>query len=233
MLKKIVLLAAALFAVHSSGTQFIAQANAACSDEPAQGVDWHDCRKRNLMLSGNDLKKANLENTNFTSTDMRDSEFDGANFRKSVLFRVAFDNSSAKKANFEKAAAYRVSFKKTVLTEAIFRKSEIQRVDFSGAQLTGADFSKSEAGRTRFDETQMGNNDFTHANIARADFRNAKISGPLIFKGAYFYLTRFEGVDLSMSTGIQQWQLDMACGDDETKIPDGLAKPAAWPCTVE
>ena len=206
---------------------------AECADDAVKGVNWEGCRKRNLMLSGTDLRDANLQETNFTSTDMRGSQFDKADFHKAVLFRVAFDDSSAKGANFEKAIGYRVSFKKTDLSMAVFIKSEMQRVDFSGSTLTGADFSKAEVGRTIFDETVLGGNDFSFANVSRADFRKAIWSGPVKFGGAYFFQTLIAGVDLSKTTGLAQWQIDMACGDEKTVLPSGLQTPEAWPCTSE
>ncbi|MCF6322446.1 MAG: pentapeptide repeat-containing protein, partial [Rhizobiaceae bacterium] len=127
----------------------------------------------------------------------------------------------------------RVSFKNTNLEQAIFRKSEMIRVDFSKANLKGVDFSKSEAGRTRFDDAILGDNDFSFANVARADFRKARITGPIAFSGAYFYRTRLEGVDLTNTTGLVQWQIEMACGDDATKLPEGVIKPQSWPCSSE
>jgi hypothetical protein len=47
---------------------------------------------------------------------------------------------------------------------------------------------------------------------------------------AYTYRTRFEATDLSQVTGLTQEQLEAACGDDETRLPEGLAVPAGWPC---
>ena len=209
---------------------FATPAFAECSDSPDKKVDWQGCRKRNLMLTDTNLEAANLKETNFTSTDMRNSHFDKADFFKAVLIRVAFDDSSAKNANFEKAIGYRVSFRRTDLTEANFKKSEMQRVDFSGSRLTNVNFSKSEVGRTLYIEAILGNNDFSFANVSRADFRKAIINGPIEFGGAFFFQTRFEGVDLTKTTGLQQWQINMACGDTKTKLPPGLNAPASWPC---
>ena len=211
----------------------IMQAHAACGDSPGAGVNWEGCRKRNLVLSGTDLSNAQLKDTNFTSTDMRQSKFDGANFRKAVLLRVAFDESSAKGAIFEKAIIYRVSFKNSDLSQSMFQKSEMLRVNFNGANLTGTNFSKSEAGRSQFENATMGNNDFSFSNLARADFRKAKIKGPLKLEGAFLFQTRIEGVDISKAIGLAQWQVDMACGDEETLLPEGLTRPDEWGCEGE
>jgi hypothetical protein len=41
---------------------------------------------------------------------------------------------------------------------------------------------------------------------------------------------RIEGVDLSGVADLTQSQLGIACGDDVTKLPDGLERPEEWPC---
>ena len=69
------------------------------------------------------------------------------------------------------------------------------------------------------------------ANLARADFRGATFTAPIDFDGAFFFLTRIEGLDLSKSTGLSQWQLNMACGDARTELPSGLTRPEDWPCS--
>ncbi|MCF6322337.1 MAG: pentapeptide repeat-containing protein, partial [Rhizobiaceae bacterium] len=86
-MKNIILLAIGFLVLQFSEPSLVSQAVAACSDDPQQGVNWEGCRKRNLMLSGVDLRDANLQKTNFTSTDMRDSEFDNADFRKAAVHR--------------------------------------------------------------------------------------------------------------------------------------------------
>ncbi len=230
-MKNLLLLALTFSAFSIVNPQFNDEARAACGDEAAQKVNWEGCRKRNLVLSGSNMKQANFKGTNFSSTDMRNSEFDNTDFEKSVLLRVFFDGSSAKNANFEKAIVYRVNFKNANLENAVFHKAEMLRVNFSGANLTSANFSKAEAGRSIFAKAALGNNDFSNASLARADFRGSKINGPLNFTGAYFYQTRIEGVDLSHATGLKQWQIDMACGDDATKLPDGVNRPGSWSCT--
>jgi len=208
-------------------------AAADCSADPASSIDWAGCRKRNLMLNRSDLTGANLSDVDFTSTDLRDSNLDGADLSKANLLRSMIDNSKAAGANFEKAIGFRTSFVKTDLTSARFAKSEMQRADFTGASLTNVDFEKSELGRAIFSNADINGTNFRFANIARADFRNARFDTPIEFTGAFFYLTRIEGVDLSQATGLAQWQVDMSCGDGATKLPEGLTGSQDWPCEEE
>ncbi|NEK55267.1 pentapeptide repeat-containing protein, partial [Rhizobium leguminosarum] len=50
---------------------------------------------------------------------------------------------------------------------------------------------------------------------------------------AFMFLTHIEGLDLSAATGLEQAQIDLACGDASTKLPVGLSAPTTWPCPAE
>ena len=71
-----------------------------------------------------------------------------------------------------------------------------------------------------------------YAYIARANFSGANLAG-VDFSGAYMLRTNFEGSDLSKVENLIQQQIEIACGDDETKLPSDLQKPAAWPCAQD
>ncbi len=204
-----------------------------CGDSAQAGVDWQDCRKRNLMLDGSDLSDSKLSGTDFSSTDLRHTKLMNSNLSKSALARAMLDESHAPDANFEKALGYRTSFVNADLSNANFLKSEMQRANFTGANLTNANFEKSELGRVNFSDADLNGTDFRYSNLARADFRTAKFETPIDFTGTYLYQTRFEGVDLSKAIGIQQWQIDLACGNDSTKLPSGITAPASWPCAAD
>jgi uncharacterized protein YjbI with pentapeptide repeats len=68
-----------------------------------------------------------------------------------------------------------------------------------------------------------------YAYIARADFRGTTLNG-VNLGGAYMFLTHFEGADLSRAKSLTQEQIEIACGDNKTKLPNNLQKPTAWPC---
>lgn len=204
-----------------------------CKASPTAGVDWQDCRKRNLILEGSDLSGGKLSDADFSSTDLRGTKLDSADFSKAALARAMLDKAHAPEARFEKALGYRTSFAGANLANANFNKAEMHRANFSDAILTNADFDKSELGRVDFSGADINNARFRYANLSRADFRSAKFDTAIDFTGAYFYLTRFEGVDLSNAVGMTQWQVEMACGDDSTKLPADLKRPSNWPCTEE
>ncbi|MEW9834307.1 pentapeptide repeat-containing protein [Mesorhizobium sp. ZMM04-4] len=210
-----------------------ASAGPSCSASAAPGVDWTGCDKKLIILSDSDLNGATLVDTDFTSTDLRDTNLLAANFEKSTLVRASLANSKARGARFDRIEAYRTNFSSVDARGATFASAEVQRSNFTNAVLVDVDFTKAELGRADFSGADITGTKFALANLARADLSKAKFSGPIDFAGSFFFLTRIEGLDLSAATGLQQWQVDMSCGDGETKLPSGLSAPSAWPCSFD
>ncbi len=204
-----------------------------CQTAPAPGLDWRGCDKSNIVLQDGDLQGANLVETDFSATDLRGADLTSANLERATLVRTALGGASAAKANFAKVEAYRSSFAGLSADGSSFAGAELQRSDFSGARLTGVDFEKAELGRANFDKAVITGTRFPLANLARADLSGAMFEGPIEFGRAFMFLTRIEGLDLSAATGLEQGQIDIACGNEHTKLPAGLSKPASWPCTFD
>jgi len=201
-----------------------------CRAVPAASVDWQGCSKSKLMLSGSELGEANLVEADLSQTDLRDSNLAGANLEKSALYRSSLAGSNAEKANFTRIEGYRTNFQSVSASGASFVSAELQRADFSNAMLDAADFQKAELGRANFAGATVSGANFGRANLSRVNLNQAKFDGALDLTGAFLFLTRLEGVDLTQAKGLQQWQIDQACGDDATKLPAGLQVPAKWAC---
>ena len=58
---------------------------AGCNDSAGPGVDWSDCRKRNLILTGTDFTGAKMQKTDLVGNDMRNVILDNANLTKALL----------------------------------------------------------------------------------------------------------------------------------------------------
>lgn len=204
-----------------------------CRVSPTPGISWQNCDKKLLMLNGSDLGGANLTGADFTSTDLRDSNLSAANFEDAVLVRASLARSVAKGANFSGIEAFRTEFGNLDAQGAVFVNAELSRSNFTKAKLADTDFRKADLGRSQFDRADVSGSRFSLANLARTDFREAIFAKPVDFDRAFMFLTRIEGVDLSAATGLTQWQMDMACGDDTTVLPTGLTKAASWPCKFQ
>lgn len=204
-----------------------------CGSTPEPGLDWSECTKKNLMLPSSELEGANLSGTDFSLTDLSGSNLASANLEKANLVRAWLAGARAEKANFARVEAYRSSFANIAANGASFAGAELQRADFSGADLTGANFEKAEVGRVLFKGAILTGTRFALANLSRANLSGATFEGPLDFDQAFMFLTHIEGLDLSAAKGLEQTQIDLACGDKETKLPAGLTTPSAWPCASD
>ncbi|ATN33661.1 hypothetical protein ACO34A_07550 [Rhizobium sp. ACO-34A] len=201
-----------------------------CRSYAQQGIDWSGCKKSMLIITDSELDGANLTKTDFSFTDLRGSSMKGANLEKGKMVRASFVAAKLEGANFNKVEAYRSNFARSTADRATFVNAEVQRADFREAQLSGSDFTKAELGRADFRGATITGSRFTMANLARARLNGAVFTGPLDFSNAFLLLTRIEGLDLSAATGLEQEQVDLACGDASTRLPPGLVAPAGWPC---
>ncbi|MGZ5988045.1 MAG: pentapeptide repeat-containing protein, partial [Rhizomicrobium sp.] len=70
-----------------------------------------------------------------------------------------------------------------------------------------------------------------YANFSRATFRGADLSGANLahailddadLTGAVMAITSLKGTDLTRVKGLDQKQLEQACGDADTKVPAGM-----------
>jgi uncharacterized protein YjbI with pentapeptide repeats len=204
-----------------------------CRAMAAPSVDWEECDKSKLVLPGSNLDHAKLFGTDLSYTDLRHSSFSGATLEKATLIRSSLAGSKAEKANFSRIEGYRTIFTEVSAPQASFVSAELQRADFSDADLTGADFEKAELGRAILANATITGSRFAMANLSRVHLNQAKFEGPIDYSGAFLFLTRIEGMDLSQATGLQQWQIEQACGDASTKLPAGLQTPPGWPCSPD
>lgn len=230
--KRVAVIVAGLLAgslIHFGGS---ALAKGACSSGPEPGVDWSECRRSNLMLPESNLMGAKLERTDLSRNDMKKANLKGAHLLRAILYRTNLKGASLKKANMAKVQGVRAKFNGADFTGADMSKTELNRADFSSAILVKTDLTKSELARANFAGATVRDITLDHANISRALFNGVKFEN-VDFNGAYTYLARIEGADLSQTKNLTQRQLDMACGDDTTKIPASLSTPSNWPCEAD
>lgn len=211
----------------------VSDARADCSSSPGKGVEWQDCRKRNLIVSGYDFTDANFSRADLSSSDLRDTTLVNANFEKANIVRASLSGSDASGANFNGVIASRTNFSEVNLANADLGKAEIIRGDFSDSILKDIDMSKGEFFRSEFNGATMGNVDFSYSNLARSDFRGVTLNAPVDMTNAFLFLTRLDDLDISFVTGLKAWQLEMACGNENTILPEGLERPESWPCNGE
>jgi uncharacterized protein YjbI with pentapeptide repeats len=89
-----------------------------------------------------------------------------------------------------------------ILERAILRKSDLRSSDLQRAVLDGADLCR--------------------ADLSGADLRGASLAS------AFLKRTDLAGADLSTARGLTAAQIREALGDDRTRLPENIERPAAW-----
>ncbi len=214
----------ALFSVIS-----MQSAQAGCFDKRRPGMDWSGCKKAHKLLDDSNFTSSRFDYANLTLSNLDDSNFTGASLVKTELTRVSARRSRFIDADLTKSAGYRAEFDEAVFENAILTKSEYFRASFRKAEVYDSDWSKSELGRANFHAAQLHNVSFQFTNLSRVIFNEANLKD-VDFRGAYTYLTHFENVDLHNVKNLSQLQLDLACGDSDTRLPEGRWMPDTWPC---
>lgn len=209
-----------------------AAVQADCSDGPGPAVDWTGCSKERLILDGSDMTAGVFENAFLSGTGFKEALMAGANLQRSELVRSSFVGADLTGANLEKSLASRSNFSGANLRGARLVKAEFLRVSFAGADLTDADLSSGDFYRNDFTDAQLTGANLHDAIMPRTVFAGATMTGANL-TGAFLLRTRFDKVDLSGVTGLEQSQVDQACGDAATILPAGLTAPAHWPCAEE
>lgn len=172
------------------------------------------CDLSNKAMNGVRLNNANLSgsifnNSNLSGGSLDGSDLSGAHFRGALMFRVRGDNvtmpravledATLTEANLSHAKLADANLSRANLSRAIFLDTDFQGAIFDNANLTGAQFQSSQFQNTKFNGTILIDTKFNNAN--------------------------FSGADMSTVQGLQQAQLDVACGDEKTRLPVGLSLP--------
>ena len=120
------------------------------------------------------------------------------------------------------------------LFQADLGGAELRARNFAGARLRQADLSLSVMNRTAFTGADLRDVDaygavfsgasFRGANLTHASFVGTYLQGAS-FAGARLEGTNFSGAEMDRALGLNQAQLNRACGDEATTLPRGLRIP--------
>ena len=113
-----------------------------------------------------------------------------------------------------------------VLEGANLREANMIGDDLTGAMLLEADLSWAIAKKAVFRGADLRNVTFENADLGDADLSSALIG----YRGYYFGLdsanlrgANLGGLNLAMSD-LDEWNLEGACGDEQTKLPEGVGE---------
>lgn len=172
------------------------------------------CDLSNKAMNGVHLKNANMSGSSFNNSNLSGGRLDGsdlsgAHFRSALMYRVKGKGVKMRKAILEDATLTEAS-----LPDAKFAEANLSRANLSRATFTNTDFTSA-----RFDNANLSGAQFQDGQFHQASFDGAILSDAALDRAD------FSGADLSRSQGLQQAQLDTACGDMRTRLPIGLSLP--------
>jgi Pentapeptide repeats (8 copies) len=147
-------------------------------------------------LSGQWLVEDDLRGANLDSADLRNSNLIGANLSGADLSVADLRDANLSSAKLSSAK----------LRGASLRGANLNRANLSKANLLGARLN----GAFLFGANLLGANLFG-ADLTGADLSDARLSDANLM-----------AADLSDAVNLTQGQLDTACGDAETKLPEGF-----------
>lgn len=106
--------------------------------------------------------------TDLSSQDKRNTDTDGANFRKNILFKTRFEFSKLKNCNFSACSAKFACFIRADLTGSNFTGANLKHANFSGATLVNVNFTSSNIEAANFEGAIIDGAIFTNSNYKQA-----------------------------------------------------------------
>jgi hypothetical protein len=157
--------------------------------------------------------------------------------------------TTERRASFERVFVPGRTLRFAELLESRFYAADLSRADLTGADLTGADLgganlhhaylgsanlhhanlSFADLPFAHLTGANLGGANLHHANLSRIDLTGADLTGANLSR-ADLYRADLTGADLGDAENLTQEQLDSACGNADTKLPEGLTlKPCPPP----
>jgi uncharacterized protein YjbI with pentapeptide repeats len=188
-------------------------------------------------LSHRDMERMSLQGSNFSGSNFSHSNLSGGKFYKSNLAGATFNKAYMMRIEGDGVILHKSNLRDATLSEATLTNSNISHADLRRADLTEGNFEGSSFERSILKATDAMDANFkganfhgaylTHGNFTDADFSNAKLTntifGQAILEDCEFEGANLSGANLSEVIGLNQGQLDQACGNEKTILPEGLS----------
>lgn len=198
------------------------------------GVDSLPCTGRGAYLHGINLQAADLDRANFSCTDLRgDNPGDPPpNLTDASLRRATFSGAYAMGGKFTGATLERAKLNLAQFFDADFEKANLSEADMNSSTFEYARFLSATMTAANLVGSNLTSADFTSATLSRANLKSQVHLRQANFSNATLDGTDLRGADMRFSRGLTQSQIDLACLDVETKLPEplkwnGRAEPCA------
>jgi uncharacterized protein YjbI with pentapeptide repeats len=171
-------------------------------------------------LAGADLTNASIESANFVNSDLSRAKLDGARINGSSFFAVALTGATLRSIDASWSNFSASNFLGAKLDDAVLNAVKLARADFTRAELPRATLIGADLGGARFEDAILTDANLSGVNATDAAFPGADLSGATL-EGAVL-----NGADLRSVIGLTAAALASACGDSDTRLPEGLSVAA-------
>jgi uncharacterized protein YjbI with pentapeptide repeats len=161
-----------------------------------------------------DLAKANIPGANLSGANLRGADLDGAHMNSAYLSGANLSGANLLGAN---------------LSGANLTSAKLNRVDLTGANLTGANLGLADLNGAYLSSANLSGANLGGANLRGADLTGANLRSANL-RGANLSVAYLIGADLTGAKNLIQTQLNEACGNNETELPEGLGLTVLKPC---
>lgn len=103
-----------------------------CTAEPAPGINWNSCNKRNLQA-----ENSNLDNLEATNVIMNKIKLTGSSLKKANLRYAQFENADLAYVDFSAASLKGANLHGADLSNAILNGADLRYADLTEARLGG------------------------------------------------------------------------------------------------
>lgn len=146
---------------------------------------------QNLDLSGGNYKGITCHNTDFSGSNLSNSNFEGASLIESVFVKSIINGVNFKKSRLSKTDFSDTVLENSDLQEAGLRLAILARAQFINCNLNNAKLYSSDLSYCTFKNSFLTNTKFYETNLENADLSGNN------FMGAFFFRTKLIGADLS------------------------------------
>jgi uncharacterized protein YjbI with pentapeptide repeats len=176
-----------------------------------------------------DLAKVDIPGANLSGANLRGADLNGADLNSAYLSRASLSGANLIGANLSGANLIAANLSRVDLTGADLKGANLGLADLNGAYLSGANLSGANLSRTNLRSADLSGTDLSGANLRGADLTGAFPIGADL-SGANLGGADLTAANLRGAKNLIQTQLNEACGNKETELPEGLDLTPLKPC---
>ena len=205
--------------------------------DSVKGANLRGRDLRHADAGGAFLVRANLQRANFKEADLGGANLQGAILLEANLQKVNLYFANLQKTKFINAHLQEANLQLTKLQKANLTNANLQEATLFSANLQGAILVDAQLQGTRFGTDVLRGTKPKGAYLQWLVLLGANLQGARLwrakFQGAILLGANLQGADLLWAEGLTKEQLDEACGDTNTTLPEYLKGYEMKPCPEE